>query len=95
MITLIHRNENKADDSVISMSKIRSIEYMALKMTTNILKKSIDANELERYSENITQQYIRQLKAISKHVEDKMPHPETFYLDIFTTALQCANKRQQ
>ena len=54
MITLIQRNEQKVDDAVISMSKIRSIEYMALKMTSDILKKSIDNNELERYSENIT-----------------------------------------
>ena len=55
VITLIQRNEQKADDAVISMSKIKSIEYMALKMTSDLLKKSIDNNELERYSENITQ----------------------------------------
>lgn len=79
------------------MSKVRSIEYMVLKMTSDILKKAIDANELERYSEQITQQYIKQLKAISKHVEfdKKMPHPEAFYLDIFSTAFQCVSKRQQ
>ena len=41
------------------MSKIKSIEYLALKMTSDMLKNAIETNELERYSENITQQYIK------------------------------------
>ena len=84
VITFVEKSESGS--RVISMAKIRSVEFSALKLTADMLVKAIDEGELDRNSENLTQGFIKRLKAISKHVQDKTPHPEAFYVDIFTTA---------
>ena len=53
---------------MISMAKIRSIEFLALKMTADMLVKAINEGDLERNSENLTQSFIKRLKAVSRHV---------------------------
>ena len=50
------------------MTKIRSVEFLALKMTADMLVKAINEGDLERNSENLTQSFIKKLKSVSKHV---------------------------
>ena len=93
VITFIEKSQ--AGSRVISMAKIKSVEFMALKMTADLLVKAIDENEVDRNSENLTQRFIKTLKALSRHVQDKTPHPESFYVDIFTTANQMVSRKSQ
>ena len=64
-------------------------------MTADLLVKAIDESELQKNSENLTQRFIKSLKAASKHVQDKTPHPESFYVDIFTSAIQMISHKSQ
>ena len=66
MITFVEKSESGS--RVISMAKIGSVEFSALKLTADILVKAIDEGELDRNAENLTQGFIRKLKAVSKHV---------------------------
>ena len=36
------------------MAKIKSVEFLALKMTADLLVRAIDENEVDRNSENLT-----------------------------------------
>jgi len=54
VIKLVQKSSDGKSDSVISMSKINSIEYSAFKMTSDLLKKAIERKELEKVSEQIT-----------------------------------------
>ena len=66
VITFIEKSQ--AGSRVISMAKIKSVEFMALKMTADLLVKAIDEGEVDRNSENLTQRFIKTLKALSRHV---------------------------
>ena len=52
MITFVEKSESGS--RVISMAKIRSVEFSALKLTADMLVKAIDEGELDRNSENLT-----------------------------------------
>lgn len=53
-------------------------------------------SSLDRAQDSLFTQYVREFKAFSKSIDETIgSHPETFYIDLFSTAFSMIAKRSQ
>ena len=58
------------------------------------MTRAIESKEIETNYEQLFSRFIRDLKAIWRNVDlQRLPHPETFYVDLFSTAYSLVAKR--
>ena len=99
VLTFIRREseaELAAQDYVISMCKVKSVEYQALRLLVETLKGAVDVGNLERSQDSLFTQYVKEFKTFSKSIDQSIgSHPETFYIDLFSTAFSLIAKRPQ
>ena len=92
MLTFIRRNSDGAADSVISMCKLKSVEYQALRLIVDLLQGAVDAGNLDRSQDSIFTQFVKEFKTFSRNISEGS-HPETFYIDLFSTAFTLIAKK--
>ena len=96
VLTFIRRNgqDNAQGDSVISMCKVKSVEYQALKLLVDLLQGAIEAGNIERSQDSLFTQYVKDFKTFSRNIDEALgSHPETFYIDLFSTAFTMIAKK--
>lgn len=95
-MTFIRRNpeDSTVPDSVISMCKVKSVEYQALKLLVHLLQAAVESNNIERQQDSLFTQYVKEFKQFSKSIDQSLgSHPETFYIDLFSTAFTMIAKK--
>ena len=86
---------DKADQRVISLFKIKTIEYQLIRLMQKVLGLAIEKKEVETQLEKVFQSYMREHRALVKTVTmENLPHPEAFYADIFSNAYNLLNSRK-
>ena len=93
VLTFIRRSETSSD-SVISMCKIKSVEYQTLRLMVDLLQNAVESGSLERSQDTIFTRFVKEFKAFSKNISTEMDsHPEIFYTDLFSTAFTMLAKK--
>ena len=96
VLTFIRRNPegNSEADSVISMCKVKSVEYQALKLMVDLLQGAVEAGNLERQQDSLFTSFVKEFKSFSRNIDESLDsHPETFYIDLFSTAYTMIAKK--
>ena len=96
VLTFIRRNpeDSTVPDSVISMCKVKSVEYQALKLLVQLLQGAVESDNIERQQDSLFTQYVKEFKQFSKSIDQSLgSHPETFYIDLFSTAFTMIAKK--
>lgn len=85
---ILRRGEGSATpDTVISMCKVKSVEYQALRLIVDVLQGAADNSLDELSKDKLFTQFVRDLKVFSRNIDEAFEqHPETFYIDLFSTA---------
>lgn len=96
VLTFIRRNPEGSQeaDSVISMCKVKSVEYGALKLMVDLLQGAVEGGNLERSQDSLFTQFVKEFKTFSRNIDETLDsHPETFYIDLFSTAFSMIAKK--
>ena len=76
------------------MCKIKSIQYQALRLLIQHLQDATEAGNFERAQDSRFTQFVKEYKAFSRNIDSSLSdHPETFYIDLFSTAFSMLVKR--
>lgn len=93
VLTFIKHSET-APDTIISMCKVKSVEYSALRLMVDLLQNAVEAGNLERSQDTIFTKFVKEFKNFSKNIVTEMDsHPEIFYTDLFSTAFTMVAKK--
>jgi hypothetical protein len=93
VLTFIRRSE-AGPDTVISMCKVKSVEYQALRLMVDLLQGAVDSGNLERQQDAVFTRFVKEFKTFSKNIVTEMDsHPEFFYIDLFSTAFTMVAKK--
>lgn len=96
VLTMIQRNAEGStnSDQVISMCKIKSVEYSSLRLLIDLLTSGVEQEKLVRSQDELFSRYAREFRVFSRNIDSELsPHPETFYIDLFSTAYTLLAKR--
>jgi len=96
VLTFIRRQPESSSqaDSVISMCKVKSVEYQALRLLIDTVQGAVDAGNFEREQDTIFTQFVKDFKTFSRNIDESMgSHPETFFIDLFSTAFNMVAKK--
>ena len=91
VLTFIRRGTQSSvrdePDQVISMCKIKSVEYSALRLLVDMLQAAVESDNLARSQDDLFSRYAREFRTFSRSIDPALEgHPETFYIDLFSTA---------
>ena len=76
------------------MCKVKSIEYQALRLLVDHLQEATEAGNFERAQDSRFTQFVKEYKAFSRNIDSTLSdHPETFYIDLFSTAFSMLAKK--
>jgi len=98
VLTFIRRNPegSPSPDSVISMCKVKSVEYQALKLLVDLLQGAVESENIERAQDGLFTQFVKEFKTFSRNIDEALDsHPETFYIDLFSTAFSMVAKKSK
>lgn len=96
VLTFIRRNGegSTTPDAVISMCKVKSVEYQGLRLLVDLLSGAVETGTLETQQDKLFTQYVRELKTFARNIDAAFnSHPETFYIDLFSTAYTLLAKK--
>ena len=66
----------------------------ALKLLVDLLQGAIEAGNIERSQDSLFTQYVKDFKTFSRNIDEALgSHPETFYIDLFSTAFTMIAKK--
>lgn len=86
---------NKQTRTVVQLCKVKSVEYQLLRLLQSVLSSACERNDVENGFERIFQSYTKQHRALVKNVKaEDLPHPESYYSDLFSTAFALINSRK-
>lgn len=71
-------------EAVISVAKIKSAEYLVLKLLRNTLLFALEEDQVPRY-DSLFNGFIRELKTITK-VAKNLAYTDTQFAELFSTA---------
>ena len=78
------------------MCKIKSVEYSAIRLMVDMLQNAVENDLLARSQDELFSRYAREFRAFSRNIDATLNgHPETFYIDLFSTAYTLMAKRSQ
>jgi len=81
-------------DCVISMCKVKSVEYQALRLLVDSLQSAVEDGNLERKQDALLSQFVKEFKVWSRNIDEALEsHPETFFIDLFSTAFTMLAKK--
>jgi len=97
VLTFIKRNaegSNSGADCVISMCKVKSVEYQALRLLVDSLQNAVEDGNFERKQDALLSQFVKEFKVWSRNIDEALKsHPETFFIDLFSTAFTMLAKK--
>jgi len=70
------------------MGKIKNIEFSILKSFYDILHHSYNNPKSDKSLGIILPEFMKQVKSMAGNLSEALPHPLTFYYDLFATAHQ-------
>jgi hypothetical protein len=99
VLTFIRRNGEGSTvaDSVISMCKVKSVEYQALRLLVDLLQSAIEeGTSLETKQDALLAQFKKDFKVWSRNIDEALEsHPESFFIDLFKTAYDLIAKKSE
>lgn len=87
VLQLIDHSKNQ----VVELQKVKSIEYLMFSSMHSILMSAIERGEIDTHFDKTIMTYGREHRAIAK---DQLPHPESFYSEVFNQAIALLSQRK-